>query len=58
MSAYERIRAMRDNVWVSWGEDGAPDDDNRTEQETRWHAQGITEGLALAMTVLEQDGQR
>lgn len=54
---YERIRAQRDRVWVDWGDDGAPDHPDG-DQEARWHAQGITEGLAMAMTVLEQEGQR
>ena len=57
MSAYDRIRSVRDNAWVDWGEDGAPDQPE-TDMEARWHAQGITEGLALAMTILEQDGLR
>lgn len=56
-AAYERIRAQRDRVWVDWGDDGAPDHPTG-EDEARWHAQGIVEGLAMAMTVIEQEGQR
>lgn len=55
LTPYERIRSMRDNVWVDWG-DAEPA--AKTDQEARWHAQGIVEGLALAMTLLEQEGQR